>query len=82
MKIHSAETLKKNDHHRAAYAILALKNHKKSSIPHKERTAAVGLKAIHAKTMSKYTMLHWADKHRARLINEREIKKLELVCAE
>ncbi len=82
MKIHSAQLLKDNAHHRAAYAILALKNHKKSSIPYKESTAAVGLKSIHNKTMSKHTMIFWADKHRARLINEREIRKLNVVCSE
>lgn len=80
MRIHSEETLKKNRHHRMNYAIEALKEHKKSSVLHKEKTASLGLQSIHNKTMSDYTMLYWADKHRARLINEREIAKQENVC--
>ena len=79
MKIQSAQALKTNAHHRAAYAIQALLSHKKTSVVHKETTSAVGLKSIHNKTMSDHTQLFWADKHRARLINEREIGKLELV---
>jgi len=82
MRIQSAQSLKTNEHHRAAYAILALKSHKKSENKYRSQTAAIGLKAIHNKTMSDHTMIFWADKHRARLINEREIAQLNLVCTD
>ena len=73
MKIHSANTLKKNAHYRVTYAMKALRDHKKSEIPHKEVTCANGLKSIHEETMSDHTMLYWADKHRAKLINEKQL---------
>jgi len=82
MRIQSAQSLKTNEHHRTAYAILALKSHKKSENKYRSQTAAAGLRSIHDKSMSKYTMVYWADKHRARLINEREVAKLNVVCTE
>ncbi len=80
MRIQSAQSLKTNEHHRTAYAILALKSHKKSENKYRSQTAAIGLKTIYNKTMSDHTMIFWADKHRARLINDREVAQLELVC--